>query len=74
MPRPIVALLRQHSLELQKSRALQFTAVDDAVEWLKRNRGELFLGTVVVIAGVAFVTMSAGAGAAVLVPVMIVAG
>lgn len=61
-------------LELQKARGLRFTAVDDAVEWLKRNRKELLVGAVVVIAGVAFVTLSAGAGALVLAPVMLVAG
>lgn len=61
-------------LEQQKSRALMFSAVDDAVEWLKRNRRELLVGTIVVIAGVAFVTISAGAGAVVLAPVVLVAG
>jgi hypothetical protein len=61
-------------LELQKSHALQFSAVNDAVEWLKRNREELLLGTVVIIAGVAFVTVSAGAGLTVLAPVVLVAG
>ncbi|MGZ3458039.1 MAG: hypothetical protein ACXU86_05980 [Archangium sp.] len=61
-------------LELQKSRGLQFTVVDDAVEWLKRNREQLLVGTIVIIAGVAFVTISAGAGAVVLAPVMLVAG
>ncbi|WNG39179.1 hypothetical protein F0U61_40060 [Archangium violaceum] len=60
-------------LELQKAHALRFTAVDGAVEWLKRNREELLLGTVVVIAGVAFVTISAGAGAVVLAPAVLVA-
>jgi hypothetical protein len=60
-------------LELQKSRALQFNAVDDAVEWLKRNRKGLLIGAIVVIAGVAFVTLSAGAGAVVLAPIVLVA-
>ncbi|MFL5358474.1 hypothetical protein [Archangium sp.] len=64
----------QDCLELQKARGLQFTAVDDAVEWLKRNREQLLVGTIVVIAGVAFVTISAGAGAVVLAPVVLVAG
>jgi hypothetical protein len=61
-------------LELQKARGLQFSAVNDAVEWLKRNREDLLLGTVVIIAGVAFVTVSAGAGVAILAPVVLVAG
>lgn len=60
-------------LELQKSRGLQFTAADDALEWLKRHQKELLVGTIVVIAGVAFVTLSAGAGLVVLAPVVLVA-
>jgi len=49
------------------------TAADDAIEWLKRNRKELLVGTIVIIAGVAFVTLSAGAGVVVLAPVVLVA-
>lgn len=60
-------------LDLQKRQALQFNAVDSAVEWLKRNRKELLLGSVVIIAGVTFVTISAGAGAVVLAPMVLVA-
>jgi hypothetical protein len=36
-------------LDLQKLQALQFNTVDSAVDWLKRNRKELFLGAVVII-------------------------
>jgi hypothetical protein len=64
----------QDCLKSQNSHALLFPVVNEAVEWLKRNRKELFVGTTVIIAGVAFVTISAGAGAAVLAPVMLVAG
>lgn len=64
----------QDCLKAQSSRALEFHATDGAVEWLKRNRKELLVGTVVVIAGVAFVTLSAGAGLLVLAPVVVVAG
>ncbi|PTL79304.1 hypothetical protein [Vitiosangium sp. GDMCC 1.1324] len=60
-------------LESQNSHALLFPAASDAVEWLRRNRKELLMGTIVVIAGVAFVTMSAGVGAIVLVPVALMA-
>lgn len=58
-------------LEQQQSRPLKFSAADDAVEWLKRHREELLVGTIVVIAGVAFVTLSAGAGLVVLAPVVL---
>ncbi|HYO73959.1 MAG TPA: hypothetical protein VEU33_48610 [Archangium sp.] len=64
----------QNCLKSQNSRALLFPVVNEAVEWLKRNRKELLVGTIVIIAGVAFVTISAGAGAVVLAPVMLVAG
>jgi hypothetical protein len=62
--------------ELKESRARrphEFTAIDTAVDWLKRNRKAVLVGTVIVIAGVVFVTVSAGAGAIVLVPVVLLA-
>ncbi|WNG55675.1 hypothetical protein F0U59_13530 [Archangium gephyra] len=64
----------QNCLKSQNSHALLFPIVNEAVEWLKRNREELLVGTIVIIAGVAFVTISAGAGAVVLAPVVLVAG
>ncbi len=51
----------------------RFTAVDSAVDWLKRNRRTILVGTAVVIAGVVFVVVSAGAGLVVLAPVVLVA-
>lgn len=60
-------------LELQGLAAVQFPVVDGAVEWLKRHRTELFVGTVIVIAGVTFVVASAGAGIVVLAPVALLA-
>jgi hypothetical protein len=59
-------------LKLQDLRALEFPVTNDAVEWLKRNRRELLVGSIVVIAGVAFVTLSAGAGLIILAPVALV--
>lgn len=63
----------QECLKSQNSSALILPAVNEAVEWLKRNREQLLVGTIVIIAGVAFVTISAGAGAVVLAPVVLVA-
>ena len=40
----------------------------------ERNRNELLIGSIVIIAGVAFVTLSAGAGMVVLAPIVLVAG
>ncbi|MCY1072869.1 hypothetical protein [Archangium lansingense] len=48
-------------------------ADNEAVKWLKQNRKELLVGTLVVIAGVTFVTLSAGAGVVILAPVVLVA-
>lgn len=59
-------------LKLQNHRALEFSVASDAVEWVKRNRKELLVGSVVVIAGVVFVTLSAGAGLIILAPVALV--
>lgn len=46
---------------------MRFTVVDKAVDWLKRNREEILVGTAVIIAGVAFVVAVAGSGGAALV-------
>jgi hypothetical protein len=59
--------------ELEKLRPQEFSAVDSAVDWLKRNRKEVLLGSVVIVAGVAFVVISAGAGVLVLAPALLAA-
>ncbi len=46
---------------------LSFPVVDSAVDWLKQHHRELVVGTVVVIAGVAFVVVVAGSGGSALV-------
>lgn len=53
--------------------AAEFDAIDPAVDWIKKHREEILVGTVIVIAGVAFaaaVAASAG-GALVLVPLVL---
>ncbi len=60
-------------VDAEKARALRFSAVEGAVGWLKEHRTELLVGTVVVIAGVTFVTVSAGAGLFVLTPLVVMA-
>ncbi|RKH45010.1 hypothetical protein D7V93_35785 [Corallococcus llansteffanensis] len=52
---------------------MAFSAVGGAVDWLKRHRTELLAGAIVVIAGVTFVVISAGAGALVLAPMVLMA-
>jgi hypothetical protein len=55
--------------------AAEFDAIDPAVDWIKKYREEILVGTVIVIAGVAFaaaVAASAG-GALILIPVVLLA-
>jgi hypothetical protein len=63
----------QDCVELQKLRPQEFTAVDSAVDWLKRNHKAILIGSAVLIAGVVFVVVSAGAGLVVLAPIALVA-
>jgi hypothetical protein len=58
-----------------EQQAREFTRVDLAVEWLESHREEIVTGTLVVIAGVAFVAAVAGSGGGVLclVPLLAVA-
>ncbi len=65
---PYIDCCRLRELQVQ-----EFTAIDSAVDWLKRHRKELLAGgVVVVIAGVVFVVVSAGAGLIVLAPLALV--
>jgi hypothetical protein len=48
---------------------LTFTSMDFALDWLRKHKTELVMGTVVVIAGVTFVIATGGSGALLLVPV-----
>ncbi|MCY1079010.1 hypothetical protein [Archangium lansingense] len=41
--------------ELQGRRPQEFSATNGAVDWLKRNRTEVLAGSIVVVAGVAFI-------------------
>jgi hypothetical protein len=59
-------------LKLNELHALEFTAMDDAIDWLKRHRQQLLVGTLVIAAGVTFIVISAGAGILVLAPLVLV--
>ena len=48
--------------------ALKFSRVDEAIEWIRNHKAQVTLGTVVVIAGVAFVLTTGGSGALILAP------
>ena len=67
---------RQPYLDCEKLQELQpqeFTAMDGAVDWLKRNHKAVLAGSFIVIAGVVFVVVSAGTGVLVLAPIALVA-
>lgn len=42
--------------------------MDDAIDWLRNHKAEVALGTVVIVAGVAFVLTTGGSGALILAP------
>ena len=56
--------------------AAEFDAIEPALDWIQKHRTELAVGTVVIIAGVAFAIAVAGSGEVVLVlvPVLLMAG
>lgn len=58
-------------LKLKELHAVEFTAMDEAIDWLKRHRQELLVGTIVTAAGATFIVVSAGAGVLVLAPLVL---
>jgi hypothetical protein len=51
----------------EQAEGRNFKSVEDAVDWLKQHRKEVLAGTIVVIAGVAFVVIGVGTGGAALI-------
>jgi uncharacterized membrane protein len=60
-------------VELEELRPQEFSAMSTALDWLKRNRRELLVGSTVIIAGVVFVVVSAGVGLVILAPAVLLA-
>jgi hypothetical protein len=58
----------QEEAARRKDKKLEFSRMDEAVGWIRTHKAELVLGTVIVIAGVAFILATGGAGALVLIP------
>lgn len=52
----------------EQKRELKFSEMDGALSWLREHKSEIAIGTVVVVAGVAFVVATGGAGALILAP------
>lgn len=57
----------QERVEKDKKR-LEFPNIDRALTWLREHNTEVAIGTVVVVAGVAFVVATGGSGALILAP------
>lgn len=57
----------QERVEKDKKR-LEFSNIDRALTWLREHKAEVAIGTVVVVAGVAFVIATGGSGALILAP------
>jgi hypothetical protein len=54
--------------DAEKQQKLTFSSMDEAIAWLRNHKAEIALGAVVVVAGVAFVLATSGAGALILAP------
>ena len=52
-------------------KGLEFSTAEQAIEWIRNNKAKVMLGTVIVIASVAFVLTTGGSGALILVPLAI---
>ncbi len=55
------------------SQPQRFSALDDGVDWLKRNREAILVGSVIVLVGVTFIVIVAEAGLLILAPVLLLA-
>jgi uncharacterized protein involved in exopolysaccharide biosynthesis len=56
-------------LKVTGQRAVSFPSVNDAIDWLKRHRKEIAIGSVVFAAGLAFVVVSVAGGLLILAPI-----
>jgi len=52
----------------EREKKLKFSRMNEAIEWIRVHKAEVALGTVVVVAGVAFVLTTGGSGALILAP------
>ncbi|RKI00015.1 hypothetical protein D7Y04_16350 [Corallococcus sp. AB038B] len=58
----------EQQVQKNESEALRFSSIDGALDWLRAHSTEVAIGTVVVVAGVAFIVATGGTGALVLAP------
>jgi hypothetical protein len=60
-------------LKRQAEEALEFRAIDEAVDWLKRHKEELTVGASVIIMGVVFYVVLSSGGVLILAPALLLA-
>jgi hypothetical protein len=54
--------------ERQQEKKLEFSRMNEALEWLEKHKTEVVLGTIVIVAGVAFFVTTGGSGTLLLAP------
>jgi hypothetical protein len=54
--------------EAERRKKLEFSRMDEAIDWIRSHKAEVALGTVVIVAGVAFILTTGGSGALILAP------
>ncbi|OJH40086.1 hypothetical protein BON30_13575 [Cystobacter ferrugineus] len=54
--------------EEENQRKLKFSHMDEAIDWIRNHKAEVAIGTVVIVAGVAFVLTTGGSGTLILAP------
>jgi hypothetical protein len=58
----------QEEAARERAKKVEFSRMDEAIEWLKAHKAEIALGTMVIVAGVVFILVTGGSGALLLVP------
>lgn len=61
-------LEKEEAERAKKKRPLEFTSIEAARAWIRSHKSQISLGTVVVVAGAAFVLATGGSGALILAP------
>lgn len=58
----------QEEAARERGNKLEFSRMNDAIDWLRTHKTEVALGTIIIVAGVAFVLTTGGSGALILAP------
>jgi hypothetical protein len=62
---------KEEAERVKRRPPLEFSSFDKAREWIRTHKAEIALGTVVIVAGTAFIIATGGTGALILVPLAI---